>query len=635
MVDVMALSLLLKEEGSATLKSSLRSLGGEVTKTVAAFASVSYVVNKFVAETREAERVQADLRNALQTTNGISRQTIDSLNEQSKALMAVSAFGDEAIGSAQALLLMFTNIRGEIFERSVPAIMDLATKLRIDLSSAASMVGKALQDPAHELNALNKNTRIFSEEQKKVIQSLTESGRLQEAQGLILEQLESRVGGAAKAYRDTLGGALDALSNNFGNLFELQGKYNERLRKTIEFVNRVVTGWNNILFPSPEKELEQLDKTITKLREVQDRVREGSNTYEEAQEKIQAAQARVNEILAQARAQAKANSEATKQEATVVRTVTEEELKAERERVALLLEYSGLLPAKSRNMRDLLALEKKFTSELNNANTPLARRVELMKQSVTLSDLMHETQVFQLKTKLEDSPATITNSMSAIRNSLLQAGQSRIAGDLQKVSTKIARAHQKVVDETKRAAAALEIALYDTFQTSVQAALVGGILGGIEQAVASGSIGEGFKAMASMMLAGLGDAMIAFGTQSAAFAGLMKTIMDGLAFLSPETSLAAAIALIAMGSALKGVARGMFGGQRGGSASSVRSFGGNNVAPGLPTTQLVFGATSATTGAGINPMTPMHVTVIGPNDPSAQRAIQELMNKANNRGRIG
>jgi len=78
----------------------------------------------------------------------------------------------------------------------------------------------------------------------------------------------------------------------------------------------------------------------------------------------------------------------------------------------------------------------------------------------------------------------------------------------------------------------------------------------------------------------------------------------------------------------------MFGGQKGGAASSVRSFGGNSVAPGLPTTQLVFGSTSATTGSGMNPMTPMNVTVIGPNDPSAQRAIQELMNKANNRGRL-
>jgi len=29
------------------------------------------------------------------------------------------------------------------------------------------------------------------------------------------------------------------------------------------------------------------------------------------------------------------------------------------------------------------------------------------------------------------------------------------------------------------------------------------------------------------------------------------------------------------------------------------------------------------------------VTVIGPNDPSAQRAIQELMTKANSRGRVG
>jgi hypothetical protein len=55
----------------------------------------------------------------------------------------------------------------------------------------------------------------------------------------------------------------------------------------------------------------------------------------------------------------------------------------------------------------------------------------------------------------------------------------------------------------------------------------------------------------------------------------------------------------------------------------------------MPTTQLIFGQTSATTAAGMTPRQSMNVTVIGPNDPSAQRAIQELMTKANSRGRVG
>jgi len=59
-------------------------------------------------------------------------------------------------------------------------------------------------------------------------------------------------------------------------------------------------------------------------------------------------------------------------------------------------------------------------------------------------------------------------------------------------------------------------------------------------------------------------------------------------------------------------------------------------APGTPMqSPIVFGSTSASTAVGMQPRQAMNFTIIGPNDPSAQRAIQELMRKAESRGRIG
>ena len=208
------------------------------------------------------------------------------------------------------------------------------------------------------------------------------------------------------------------------------------------------------------------------------------------------------------------------------------------------------------------------------------------------------------------------------------------------IQAAIPKAGQIVLSEADRMAAELAINLQKTFQDNIGNALVGGIVGGIEQAVAAGNISQGFKAMTSMMLAGIGDAMIKFGTATAAFSKFMKGIKDKLATLQPEASLAMSFALIAAGAVLKGAARGMFGGQSGGAAFSTASFGGAGFGGGvgamtLPTTQLVFGNTSATTAAGMQPRQPMNVTVIGPNDPTAQRTIQELMVKANSRGRLG
>jgi hypothetical protein len=37
----------------------------------------------------------------------------------------------------------------------------------------------------------------------------------------------------------------------------------------------------------------------------------------------------------------------------------------------------------------------------------------------------------------------------------------------------------------------------------------------------------------------------------------------------------------------------------------------------------------------MQPRSATNVTIIGPNDPSAQRAMQELLAKANSRGRVG
>ena len=220
-------------------------------------------------------------------------------------------------------------------------------------------------------------------------------------------------------------------------------------------------------------------------------------------------------------------------------------------------------------------------------------------------------------------------------------GVGRAPFDLGAIQAAIPQATGIILTDAQQAALDLANGIRETFQQNVGGALVAGISMGIEQAVASGSIGEGFKALGSMLLAGLGDAMIRFGTTTAAFAQFMAAIMESLSSLMPGGALAASIAMIAFGSALKGVARGMFGGQGGGAAVSIGSFGGGGGGFGggmggaMPTTQLIFGQTSATTAAGMTPRQSMNVTVIGPNDPSAQRAIQELMTKANSRGRVG
>lgn len=178
------------------------------------------LLNSIVRNTIEAERVQAQLAAALKSTAGASGQTIASLNQHAGALQRVTAYGDEAIGTAQGVLLTFTKIGGETFPKATEAVLDMATALQMDLKSASIQVGKALNDPILGVTALGRAGVQFSEDQKEMIRSLVETGDIAGAQAIILKELETQFGGSARAARDTLGGALQSLQNAFGDLLE-------------------------------------------------------------------------------------------------------------------------------------------------------------------------------------------------------------------------------------------------------------------------------------------------------------------------------------------------------------------------------------------------------------------------------
>jgi len=151
-------------------------------------------------------------------------------NLQNKTL-----FGDEEIlKDATAQLLTFTNIAGENFQKTQAIALDLATRLDGDLKGASIMLGKALNDPVANLSALSRAGIQFSAEQKEVIKSMAETGRMGEAQALILEELEKQYGGSAQAAAKAGMGPFKQLSNSLGDLQEQFGKL------ILEFITPIV-----------------------------------------------------------------------------------------------------------------------------------------------------------------------------------------------------------------------------------------------------------------------------------------------------------------------------------------------------------------------------------------------------------
>lgn len=200
-----------------------------------AFIGAALSLRQFTANTIEAEKVQAQLASAIRSTGGVAGQTASNLNAHAAALQKVTTYGDEAVNRAQALLLTFTQIRGSVFPQATEAVLNLATAMGTDLSSAVLQVGKALNDPILGMTALSRSGIQFSEDQKKMVKEMVRANDVMGAQQLILRELETQFGGSARAARNTLGGALTALRNAWGDLFELNGTPEaERLRGSIE-----------------------------------------------------------------------------------------------------------------------------------------------------------------------------------------------------------------------------------------------------------------------------------------------------------------------------------------------------------------------------------------------------------------
>lgn len=180
-------------------------------------------IRAVIKNTIAQQNAVAQLNSSLQSTGRYTDEASKALQAHAAALQATSTFGDDAIITAQSMLLTFKQLGGEVLPRTTQAVLDMSTKMGTDLKSSAIQLGKALNDPVTGLSALSRVGVTFSESQKDVIKNLVETGKLAEAQALILDELESEFGGAAKAARDTLGGALKAVSNNFGDLLEVSG----------------------------------------------------------------------------------------------------------------------------------------------------------------------------------------------------------------------------------------------------------------------------------------------------------------------------------------------------------------------------------------------------------------------------
>lgn len=212
-----------------------------------AFSRVSGFFNSSLDAFDKQEKAVAQVRQGLLTTGNSVGFTIDQLTDRASQLQSKTIFGDEEIlQGVTAQLLTFTNIAGNQFDRTQTAAMDLATRLDGDLKSASIQLGKALNDPVSNLSQLSRSGIQFSDDQKQLIKTLSETGRLAEAQTVILDELEKQYGGSAEAAAKAGKGGWQNIANIFGDIQEkIGGVINKALEPLQPIIRNLAVGLDN------------------------------------------------------------------------------------------------------------------------------------------------------------------------------------------------------------------------------------------------------------------------------------------------------------------------------------------------------------------------------------------------------
>lgn len=247
-VDKAIRSLKSVDSKTSETEKLFKSLGGSIAGAFSIKA-----VSDFARKSAEAWRVQKEavsvMNQVLKSTGAEAWTSSAELKEMAASLQQVTNYGDETIVSMQGVLLGFRNITGKNFEHASKAILDMATVMKMDLSSAAQVVGKALDDPINGLGSLSRQGFHFTEQQKQMLKAMVEAGDMMGAQKIILEELDGTYGGAAEAAADlgtqVKNSAGDVLKG-FGKVFSFLGEHSGALKLTKEALDAIADAFNNV-----------------------------------------------------------------------------------------------------------------------------------------------------------------------------------------------------------------------------------------------------------------------------------------------------------------------------------------------------------------------------------------------------
>jgi hypothetical protein len=206
----------------------------------------------------ESRKADIQLKFMLENMQGVSAATdatVKRMAEYADQVNKATGIDDEQVKAVQRKLLVFKTLRqtadelGGTFDRTTQAAIDLAAGGFGDMESNAIKLGRVLQDPTKNLNALNRAGITFTATEKAKIARLQESGKLLQAQDLVLKSIENRVMGLAEESATPF----EKMVAQFNQIGDSIG---EAMLPALEDMNKEISKW--LSTPQGRKDVEAI-----------------------------------------------------------------------------------------------------------------------------------------------------------------------------------------------------------------------------------------------------------------------------------------------------------------------------------------------------------------------------------------
>jgi len=208
------------QNGSAI--SSLASKYAASAVSIAAVAAAMKQVYEFGKECVQIyvqqEKAETRLQAVLKATGNQYNINASSLVSYANELERKTNLDSAQIVEAVKLLVATKALNEDGLKRTLEVSAELAVAMGTDITSAAQMMVRALQDPVSGLRSPRSAAISFTDAEQEQIKAMMEANNLAGAQELVLAKVEGAYKGVADAIKGTDSGKLDTISTALGNI---------------------------------------------------------------------------------------------------------------------------------------------------------------------------------------------------------------------------------------------------------------------------------------------------------------------------------------------------------------------------------------------------------------------------------